>query len=64
MTEAMTSEEPVPRRLLPILLVVATIAVSSWACGTALERLGMTGPNAHSSVSAPLNPPADRLDRP
>ena len=65
MTEATTFEEPAPRRLVPILLVITTMAVSSWACGAALERLvpGDPGTLAESSVTVPLGTPADRLDR-
>ena len=64
MSEATATEEPVPQRLVPILLVVATMAVSSWGCATALERLVPVANLAGSSAIVPVGPPADRLDRP
>ena len=64
MTEATATAEPVPRRLVPILVVVATLVVTSWACATALERIGSVGGLAGSSATVPLSTPADRLDRP
>lgn len=64
MTEAIATEEPAPQRLVPILLVVATMAVSSWGCATALERLAPVSSVAGSSAIVPLGTPADRLDRP
>ena len=65
MTEATISEQPVQQRFAPMLLVVATMAISSWACATALERLGPEGAGAlaESSVSTSPSAPADRLDR-
>ena len=64
MTEAAVSEEPTPRRFAPILLVVATLAISSWACATALERLALDvgSSSAESTVFTPIHTPADRLD--
>jgi hypothetical protein len=64
-TEESPTEEPTPKRLAPILLVVATLAVTSWACATALERLDPDGVGtlAESGVAVPLGTPADRLDR-
>ena len=65
MTEATISEQPVQQRFAPMLLVIATMAVSSWACAIALERLGPegTGILAESGVSTSPGAPADRLDR-
>ena len=65
MTEATISEEPVQQRFAPMVLIVSTMIVTSWACGTALERLASdaAGTLAESSVSTPPVTPADRLDR-
>jgi hypothetical protein len=65
MNEATAVEEPTQQRLVPILLVIATMAVTSWACATTLERLELGGGAfVGSSSSILLNAPADRLDRP
>ena len=65
MNEATASGEPEQRRLVPILLVVATLTATSWACATTLERsqYGAVGGLAESSGSAEVSAPADRLDR-
>jgi hypothetical protein len=65
MNEVTTSEAPAQRRLLPILIVVATLTATSWACATTLERSQYGAADAldGSSSSAEVGAPADRLDR-
>ena len=64
MNEVTVSQEPEPRRLVPILLVVVTLTATSWVCATTLERsqYGTAGGLAGTSGSAQVGAPADRLD--
>ena len=60
MNEA-SSQAPAPRRLVPILIVVATLTATSWACATTLERSQFGA--AADLVGSQVGAPADRLER-